>query len=110
MKKIIFAVLVLVAIQQWDTISGFVNPPPDYSAINSGEVVLYATSWCGYCAKTREFLAKHNVRYIEYDIEKSSEGKEQYEALGKKGVPVLLIGGELVHGYNPKVMSRLLRL
>lgn len=34
-------------------------------------VVLYATSWCGYCKATREFFADYGIRYVEHDIEAS---------------------------------------
>jgi len=73
---------------------------PDYASSHNGAVILYATEWCGYCEKARNLMAKHNIEYFEYDIEKSSEGRAQYERLGGKGVPVLLIGEEVVKGYN----------
>ena len=101
---------VLFLIQKWHVVSEFIHPTPDYSKGHSERVILYATSWCGYCAKTRKFLVQHNVPYYEYDIEKSEEGKEQYLSLGQSGVPVLLIDGKMIHGYNPQKMAKLLDL
>lgn len=110
MKKLILVLVVLLIVQKWHTIADFFNPPPDYSLLHSERVILYATSWCSYCTMTRRFLAQNNIPYFEYDIEKSAEGKEQYDSLGLKGVPVMLIDGELVHGYDPEKISRLLNL
>lgn len=99
-KKVIFIVAALAIFQKWDDINRFINPPPDYASSHDAEVVLYATQWCGYCQKARELMTKHSIKYFEYDIEKSSEGRAQHDRLGGKGVPVLLIGGQVVNGYN----------
>lgn len=99
MKKLILIALAILIFQKWDAIQHFINPP-DYAALQKGDVVLYATAWCGYCKKARELLAENNIPYFEYDIEKSDEGRDQYESLGGGGVPLLLIKGQLVKGFN----------
>ena len=101
MKKIILAFAVFILFQQWGTIQYHLNPPPDYAAAHGGKPILYATDWCGYCKKTRTFLKENNIDYVEYDIEKSEEGAEQHKRLGGRGVPVLLINGEVIRGFNP---------
>lgn len=75
----------------------------------SEDVVLYATAWCGYCKKTRALLADNNISYFEYDIEKSEEGNRQYKALNATGVPVLVVKGEVIYGYNRSNMLRALK-
>ena len=109
MKKIFLVAAILVFIQKRDFIESYINSPPDYSRGHT-EVILYATSWCRYCAKTRKYLDEHNVPFHEYDIEKSEEGKKKYMALRQSGIPVVLIDGEMVRGYNPEKMSQLLGL
>jgi len=106
LKKIILIALALLVIQKWDSIQGVFSPPPDYSALQTADVVLYATDWCGYCAKARKLFSENNIPYIEYDIEKSDEGREQYESLGGGGVPLILIDGQVINGYNAgKILS-----
>ena len=107
MKKIVLIVLVLATFQNWGAINSFFNPPPDFGAAHDEPVILYATEWCGYCKKTRELLTQNNIPYFEYDIEKSPEGKEQHKRLGGNGIPMLLINGEVIKGYNP---SKILEL
>ena len=67
-------------------------------------VTLYATEWCGYCKKTRKFLSENNIKYFEYDIEKSEEGSRRYRALNGNGVPLLVINKKVIRGYNPKAI------
>ncbi len=110
MKRIVFLLAIALAVYKWDAIDQFINPPPDYSAYQIEPVVLYATYSCSYCTKTRDFFNKHNIAYYEYDIERDTDGKKQFDALGQRGVPVVLIDGKLVAGYDPKRMSQLLGL
>lgn len=107
MKKYILIIAVVAIFLNWSSITNFISPPPDYSAAHDGKVILYATSWCGYCEKARELLTENNIEYFEYDVEKSKEGREQFKRLGGKGVPVLLINGEVLRGFDP---SRILEL
>jgi mycoredoxin len=73
-------------------------------------VVLYATDWCGYCKKTREFFNANNITYIEFDIEKSAEGKREYDQLKGNGVPLVVIKGNIIPGYNPSLMKKMLQI
>jgi len=107
MKKYFLIIAAVAVVLNWSTITNFISPPPDYSAAHDGKLILYATSWCGYCEKTRELLTENNIDFHEYDVEKSQEGREQYQRLGGKEVPVLLIYGEVLKGYDP---SRILKL
>ena len=72
------------------------------------EVVMYGTAWCGYCAKTRQYFAANGVRYTEHDIETSDEGRRGYEALNGRGIPLVVIDGTVLQGFNPQNMDALL--
>lgn len=109
-RTIFFILLVAVMAYKWDFIQNELQPPPDFSAQHSEGVVLYATDWCGYCKKTREFFKQHNVAYVEYDIEKSAEGRSQYDQLRGSGVPLVMIQGEVFRGYDPNAFSRALKI
>lgn len=104
MVRYLLIAIVLLAAHFRVEIRNFIDPPPDYGQAHNVGVVLYATSWCGYCAKAREFLAQNNIPYYEYDIEKSPEGREQHKRLGGSGVPVLWVNGETIKGYQPQLI------
>ena len=111
MKASTFVIIItlLFVYQKRDDIRSFIYTPPDYAVVHDVDVIMYGTAWCGYCAKTRTLLEDLDVTYFEYDIESSKEGYQQYIDLGGRGVPVLQIGGEVIKGYNPSRIKRLVR-
>jgi len=84
--------------------SGIAEEKRPYSSI---KVIMYITSWCGYCRKAREYLQSLRVNLVEYDVEKNpSKEKEMLsKSGGAKGVP--LIGGEgiILRGYSPNAIK-----
>lgn len=110
MKKYLLILFALGVFFNWSKLRNEFSPPPDFSAQHPEGVVLYATDWCGYCKKTREFFKQNNIAYVEYDIEKSAEGKAQYDQLHGSGIPLVVIRGEVVHGYDPNALKELLNL
>jgi len=107
MKKFILIIAVVAIVLNWNSITNVFNPPPDYSADHEEDVILYATSWCGYCKQARKLFKDNNISYFEYDVEKSSEGREQFKRLGGRGVPLILIKGSILKGYDPDEVLRL---
>jgi len=81
---------------------------PVEAAAGQPAVVLYATEWCGYCKATRAFFAANGIRYIEHDIEKSSTALSEHRKLGGNGVPLIVVGDELIKGYNEQTLRQLL--
>lgn len=77
-------------------------------AASQPEVVLYSTEWCGYCKAAREFFDASGIRYIEHDIEKSSTALAEHRKLGGRGVPLVVVGDDVVKGYNEPALRQLL--
>jgi mycoredoxin len=100
LKFFLIGTAILLAME-WRSLLYYLAPAPDFGR---GEVTLYATDWCPYCEKTRALLAQKQVPYKEYNIETSEQGRSQYQRLAGKGVPVLLIDGEVLRGYNEKTI------
>ncbi len=99
-KKILIVLVLVLLFQFREEIFSFHSPAPEYAAMHEERVILYATSWCGYCKKTRHFLQQQGIPFHEYDIENSSQGYEQFKALGGRGVPLALVNGKVIKGYN----------
>ncbi len=103
--KLFLLIITLASCQDRDTIERFSPAKNDSATHTSQQIVLYATSWCGYCQKAREFLARNHIDYVEYDIEKSSEGRRQFVKRRGTGVPLILVGTEEIRGWNPKALT-----
>jgi glutaredoxin-like YruB-family protein len=74
--------------------------------INDISVILYATDWCPYCKKTREYLNAKGIRFTEYDIDKDRNKREEMRRKsGSNGVPVLDIEGTIIRGFNRSEIS-----
>ncbi|MGV8916217.1 MAG: glutaredoxin family protein [Pseudomonas sp.] len=103
LKKFVLIMLVVVAWQNWGKIEHFFNPSSGVATqvASQAKVTLYATDWCGYCKQTRRFLDSKGIPYTEFDIEKSAEGRKAYEALGGRGIPMIVVNGKLIRGFSP---------
>lgn len=87
------------------------TPPKPVSKKSSQAkpVIMYATAWCTYCKKAREYFARYKIEYTEYDIEKDEQAKRMYELMGGGGVPLLLVDGQKIRGFNLAKLNSALR-
>jgi len=102
-KLIVFLFIALMggALQHLEDIRAALNPLPPL-APGSYKVVLYSTTWCGYCAKTRTYFADNHIEYVDVDVEKTEAGKAAYQQLGANGVPIVVVNEDkIIRGYAP---------
>jgi len=78
------------------------------NAARQPRVTLYSTRGCSHCQRARQWLQHHRLRFQEFDIERNARALKEFQKLGARGVPVVLINGERVDGFDPKRMQRLL--
>jgi glutaredoxin len=71
-------------------------------------VILYGTTWCGYCAAARTFFKENDIKFTDMDVESSSQAYEEHKKLGGNGVPLIVIGDEVINGYSEEHMRQLL--
>lgn len=77
------------------------------------QIVVYGTSWCGYCTKTKDLLKGQGVTFSDKDIEKDAEARSEMEiklaasGLDKGGVPVVDFCGRIVVGFNEGLLLEL---
>jgi glutaredoxin 3 len=68
-------------------------------ALSKAEIVMYATSWCGYCARARRLLQSKGVPFREIDLDDHPEARsEMIERSGRRTVPQIFIGDKHVGG------------
>jgi glutaredoxin len=82
---------------------------PARQAPRAGEVVLYSTSWCGWCRKTMAWLDERGIEYENRDIEKNDAWRDELiEKTGRTSIPMVEIDGEVIQGFNPERMGEVL--
>ena len=70
------------------------------------QVVVYSTSWCGVCKKTKRLLQSLKVPFVEKDIEASRSAAEELSrksaasGINPGGVPVIDVAGVLLQGLD----------
>ena len=72
-------------------------------------VKIFTTERCGYCTKAKEYFAGKGIGYKEYDIEKSASAKAEFTNHQGRGVPLIIINGNKIFGFNKKAIDMHLR-
>lgn len=57
----------------------------------------------------KEFFSEHNVQYTEHDVARDlARRREMIEKSGQMGVPVIVVGDELIVGFDEGRLRELL--
>jgi glutaredoxin 3 len=73
------------------------------------KVEIYTTPTCHYCKMAKEFFKTHGVEYTEHDVLADMKAREEMvQKSGQMGVPVLVIGDEMVVGFDEDKIAGLL--
>jgi glutaredoxin len=98
-----------------------VPAPPSPAAVvapveRPAEVVVYGTSWCGWCKRTRQWLDERSIPFVDKDVERDPGAAEELARKAEqrntraRGVPWVDARGTLVKGFDPAAMSEALGL
>lgn len=82
------------------TIEPFV--PFRSTRVSRQNVIMYSTTWCGVCKRAKRYFQKHNIAFQEYDVEKSAKGREDYQRMNGRGVPIILVGNNRMNGFSAR--------
>ena len=81
------------------------HPDDARSATGETGIVMLAAEWCGYCRRQQAEFAAGKVRYRVLDID-TPDGARAMQALGARGVPVTVIGQNIVRGYDTPMLGK----
>ena len=90
-----------------------VFPDPTYSNGNFSSlyvaaghsVVLFSTSTCPYCKKTREMFKRQGIAYTDYVTDKSKDAERRFEKYNGTAVPLIFIGDRKILGFDEGVIQ-----
>ena len=74
------------------------------------QVILYGTSWCPYCARARAYFQTYRVAFQELDIEKSAAANAAFKKMGGNGIPLIVIDGIAIQGFDEQKLEVMLGL
>jgi glutaredoxin 3 len=73
-----------------------------FGDVQSPAVVLYTTSWCGWCRRARQLFTDKGVAFTDIDVEMVPGAREEMHARsgGRTSVPQVFIGERHIGGYD----------
>jgi len=74
----------------------------------AAKVRLFVTQACPYCKKAKAYLRQRGTPFEELDVETSRSAKAEYDKLGGRGVPVILVGQQRMEGFDAGGLESLL--
>jgi glutaredoxin-like YruB-family protein len=73
------------------------------------EIKIYSTPTCPYCKMAKEYLSSKNIPYQDLDVSVDKAALEEMVKLsGQMGVPVIVIDGEVVMGFDKTKIDALI--
>lgn len=74
------------------------------------KITLYTTPTCVFCPAIKKLLEGEEAEYEEIDVSESKQALEEMkQASGQMGVPVTVIDGTVVVGFDKKKLKKALQ-
>ncbi len=73
-------------------------------------VKVYSTSTCPWCMRAKQYLQSKGVDFENVDVASDEKAAEEMVALsGQMGVPVIVVDGQVVVGFDKTRLEELLK-
>lgn len=78
---------------------------------NSKMVTIYSTPTCHFCHMAKEFFTENNVKFTDHNVLEDMQARQDMvEKSGQMGVPVIVIGDDLIVGFDEGALREKLGL
>lgn len=75
------------------------------------KVEIYSTVTCHFCHLAKDWLTEKGIPFTDYNVgENVEKRKEMMEMTGQLGVPVIKVGNEVMIGFNPEQLAKILEI
>ncbi len=72
------------------------------------DVVIYTSNDCIWCVRAKEYMTQHGVGYTEKNVEENDAfANEAITLAGRRGTPVIVVGGQVVRGFQQQELDAL---
>lgn len=72
------------------------------------QVIVYSSSTCPYCTMVKNFFDSKGINYIEKNVSTDTTARKELMGMGHMGVPVSIIDGTEVVGFDKQKLEDLL--
>jgi len=73
------------------------------------QVEVYSTPTCPYCHQAKDFLKEKGVEFTDYNVATDIDARNSMvQKSGQLGVPVIVVEGDVVVGFNRGRLEELL--
>lgn len=74
------------------------------------KVEIYTSETCSYCHAAKDFLREHNIGFYERNITVDTKARKELISMGYRSVPVIIVDGEEISGFDKERLAKLLNL
>lgn len=75
------------------------------------KVTIYSTPTCPYCRLEKDFFKENKIAFVEVNVaEDTQAAQEMIMKSGQSGVPVTLVDGKVVVGFDKPALKKLLSI
>lgn len=72
------------------------------------DVTVYTSPTCHYCHLAKEWLSERNIAFVEKDVTHTENALEVMEKTDMMGTPVIVVGDEIILGFDQSRLAELL--
>ena len=72
------------------------------------KIDIYTSNNCQYCHEAKEFFSENNLSFTEHNISLDKEAKMEIMKKGYRSVPLIIIDGEEILGFDKEKIVTLL--
>jgi glutaredoxin-like YruB-family protein len=74
-------------------------------------VKVFSTPVCPWCKKAKDWLKEHKIKFEDIDVSIDRKAREEMiDKSGQMGVPVIMIGKEVIVGFDEDAMKKALKV
>ena len=70
-------------------------------------VEIFTASFCPHCQDAKFYFKAHNIRYTEYNLERSKEAEKRFKGYGGKAIPLIIVKGKILRRWDQKAFEKL---
>jgi len=74
------------------------------------KIKIYSTPTCPFCIQAKDYLKEKGEKFTDYNVaEDKDKAEEMQKKSGQLGVPVIVIGDEVIIGFDKHKIDKALK-